>query len=132
MFASVSSCLTWNAVKDSHWSGLALWYSSIILAVACIFTGSQQSLVLPNTEILNDLSADEIESMKKSFARPGQYHNNPSTLILFAWQVPIMLLGYSVVGFFAGLCSVVLSPLARNPRWGEEAKVRALKRSNRA
>ena len=61
--------------------------------------------------------------MKQSFTADSMHTSEPSNSALFAWQLPIMLLGYTVVAFLAGLCSVVLSPLARNPGWNDEAKV---------
>ena len=47
----------------------------------------------------------------------------PSHMVLFALQAPIMCLTYSIVFFLAGLASVVLSPVAKNPEWNSEAKV---------
>ena len=123
IFASVSSCLSWEVVKTSHWSGPGLWYSSIVLALACIFTGVQQSLVLPEAEALDKMSYDEVETMRLAFLGDAQTSESPSYSVLVAWQVPIMLLGYAVLSFVAGLCSVVLTPLARDTRWDAEAKV---------
>ena len=121
MFTTVTSCLSWNSIERSHWSGPALWYATIVLALACIFTGAQQTLVLPDQETLERVSAQEVERIKLSFTKHGRHSDQPSTSVLFAFQVPIMLLGYTVVCFLAGLCSVVLSPLTR--RWNDEAKV---------
>ena len=44
--------------------------------------------------------------------------------MLFTSQAPIMFLSYAVLSFLAGLCSVVISPLARDPDWNYHAKVR--------
>jgi hypothetical protein len=123
MFASVTGCLSWTAVQTSHWSGPALWYSSIVYAIASIFLGAQQTLVLPDADSIDALAPDKIESMKQSFMSKGDLNPQPSRLMLFVWQAPIMLLGCAVFSFLAGLCSVVLSPLARNRSWNEEAKV---------
>ncbi|KAI9668393.1 MAG: hypothetical protein M1831_001147 [Alyxoria varia] len=46
----------------------------------------------------------------------------PSHMVLFALQAPLMCLTYSIVFFLAGLASVVLSPFADNPGWNPEAK----------
>ena len=57
-----------------------------------------------------------------------QHHHErrkqPSHLVLFALQAPLMCLTYSIFFFLAGLASVVLSPLAHNPGWNADAKVR--------
>lgn len=126
MFASVTSCLSWNSLNNRHWSGPALWYATIIFSLSCIFTGAQQSLVLPEADSIEKLTSEELERMKQSFAASKQRSSQPSRLSLFAWQIPLMLLGYAVVTFLGGLCSVVLSPLARNPGWNDETKVRTL------
>ena len=47
----------------------------------------------------------------------------PSHMVLFALQAPLMCLTYSIIFFLAGLTSVVLSPLAENPGWNSDAKV---------
>ena len=126
MFASVTGCLSWTVVQTSHWSGPALWYSSIVLAIASIFLGAQQTLVLPEADSIDVLAPDKVESMKQSFMSRGGLNPRPSILMLFIWQAPITLLGCAVFSFLAGLCSVVLSPLARKPSWNEEAKVSTL------
>ena len=123
IFASVSSCLSWDAVNRSHWSGPALWACCIVLALACILTGAQQCLVLPDAETLASLTLEEVESMRLSFTGRAKPLDKPGVCTLFAWQIPMMLLSYAVICFLAGLCSVVLSPLARNPHWSGDAKV---------
>jgi hypothetical protein len=92
-------------------------------AITSIFLGAQQTLVLPDADSIDVLAPDKIESMKQSFMSRGNLNPRPSRLMLFVWQAPIMLLGCAVFSFLAGLCSVVLSPLARKPSWNEEAKV---------
>ena len=93
MFASVTSCLSWNVLEESHWSGPALWYGTIILSLSTIFTGAQQSLVLPDIESIEKLTYEELEKIKNSFTFRGQGSTLPSVASLFAWQLPIMLLG---------------------------------------
>jgi hypothetical protein len=126
MFASVTGCLSWTVVQTSHWSGPALWYSSIVFAMTGIFLGAHHTLVLPEADSIDVLSPDKIESMKQSFMSRGDLNPRPSRLMLFVWQAPCMFLGCAVFSFLAGLCSVVLSPLARKLSWNEEAKVSTL------
>jgi hypothetical protein len=64
MFASVTGCLSWTVVQTSHWSGPALWYSSIVFAITSIFLGAQQTLVFPDADSTDVLAPDKIESMK--------------------------------------------------------------------
>ncbi|KAI9653779.1 MAG: hypothetical protein M1831_005646 [Alyxoria varia] len=52
--------------------------------------------------------------------------SQPSHMVLFALQAPLMCLTYSIIFFLAGLTSVVLSPLAENPGWNSDAKTTVL------
>jgi hypothetical protein len=123
MFASVIGCLSWPAITSSHWSGPALFYASIVFAMGSILTGAQQTLILGSSESIAELTASEIQDMRKSLASRSRGRREPSDLALFSWQVPLMLLGYSVLCFSAGLCSVVFSPLSQKLRWDAESKV---------
>jgi hypothetical protein len=64
--------------------------------------------------------------MKLSFVGRSQDLDQPSNPIPFAWQVPTMSLGFSVVSFLASFCSVVRSPLAPKLEWDDEGKVGTL------
>ena len=45
------------------------------------------------------------------------------TSFIFMLQAPIMLLTFSVMTFLAGLCSVIFSPIGKDLRWDDDAKV---------
>jgi hypothetical protein len=85
MFASVTGCLSWTVVQTSHWSGPALWYSSVVFAIASIFLGAQQTLVLPETDSIDLLAPDKIENMKQTFMSRRDLNPRPSRLMLFVW-----------------------------------------------
>lgn len=118
MFTSVIQGLAWPSVSSSHWSGPALWYASIILAISAVVVGAQQSFLLP------DLSAEEDTARIKAKIRKSDMAQTPRSLLLFGLQCPLLLLSYSMLCFLGGLSAVVLSPLAQNPTWAGEAKVR--------
>lgn len=127
LVAAASASLSTNAATESHWSCPAFWYSSIVLAIAAIFTGAQQALVLPDPDkpgTLDHVDTKTLEKIRRSFATPSA-PQEVSELAMFAWQIPIMLLSYSVFAYLIGLCSGVISPLAHNFHWGNEAKVSA-------
>ena len=124
MFASIVSCQSWPAVTTAHWTVLALWNASIVLAICSILTGAQQTLVLGPGEPVRELTATEIQEMRLSLASRGSKgRRDPSAFAVFSWQVPVMLLCYCVLCFLAGLCSVVYGPLARKLRWDADSKV---------
>ena len=123
MFATVSSCLTWTTTTSSNWSGPALWYSSIVFAIGSIFIGAIQSLALPAEGLLYEISDAAVEQMRQAYVQKSSALNQASPYALVVWQMPIMLLGYSVLSYLIGLCIVIISPLVQNPHWNDDAKV---------
>lgn len=123
IFASVVSSLSWFNIDSAHWSGPACWYASILLALASVLLGAQQTLVLPEVDAVQLWDRSQLDNAKKSLAGVDQSDRHVSGAALFAWQSHIMLLAYSIVSYVAGLFSVVLSPLAQRPVWGNDAKV---------
>lgn len=118
LFTSIISCLSWSNLSRSHWSGPALWYAGIILSLTSVVLGAQQTLELPEASG----TIDALTFKRRLTAR----HSNPPTpsrIMLFALQAPFMCMTYSIALFLAGLTSVVLSPLARQPMWDDDAKV---------
>ena len=111
LFGATIASLSWPAVSTSHWSGPALWYAAILLALASIILAGQQAWLLPKS--ITTQTAEEYKRKLQSAHR----------LMLCAWQAPIMCLCYSIVMFLAGLTVVVVSPFATNRIWGDEAKV---------
>ena len=122
MFASTISCLSWSNLSSSHWSGPALWYGSIILALMAVMLGAQQVMFLPD-KFDGNAARDFRKRLMVRSREKMRAELEPRQSILFAWQAPLMCLSCSVVFFHAGLLSVVISPLARKPGWGDEAKV---------
>ena len=121
MFASTMSCLSWSNLSSSHWSGPALWYGSIVLALMAVMLGAQQAMFLPDR--IDGNAARDFRKRLMVRSREKRAELEPRQSMLFAWQAPLMCLSCSVVFFHAGLLSVVVSPLARKPGWGDEAKV---------
>lgn len=124
LFASVVSCLGWDNLTASHWLGPASFYVTILLSLASIFTAAQQTIVLPDKDAAKSYDLDQIEALRVSLLGPSRDDEEPALTTLFAWQCPIMLMGYSVVFFLVGLCTVVITPLSLRPEWGAAAKVR--------
>ena len=121
MFASTISCLSWSNLSSSYWSGPALWYGSIVLALMAVMLGAQQVMFLPDK--FDGNAARDFRRRLMVRSREKRAELEPRQSMLFAWQAPLMCLSCSVLFFHAGLLSVVVSPLARKPGWGDEAKV---------
>lgn len=119
MFATVVSILPWNNLSGRHWFGVAAWYASIVLSVLAIVLGAQQTL------LLQDLIEVEGELVQQRLKSPRSHGQNPSHLMLMAWQSPLMCLRYSLILFFAALTTHVLSPLVMGglQSWDDDVKV---------
>ena len=113
MFASTISCLSWSNLFTSHWSGPALWYGSIVLALMAVMLRAQQAMFLPD-----DFAARDFRKRLLVRSREKRADLEPRQSMWFAWQAPLVCLSCSVVIFYAGLLSVVVSPLARKPDRG--------------
>ena len=95
--------------------------------MTAVISGSQQLLVLPREQqgIISQTDIERDKDLARLVQRKikGRSRDGLNNLYVYALQTPIMLLTFSVMTFLAGLCSVVFSPLARNPAWTSEAKV---------
>ncbi|KAL6716552.1 hypothetical protein ACLMJK_006119 [Lecanora helva] len=140
-------------LEHANWSGPALWYAGIILSLTAIVSGAQQAIAIPSTSTAtppvsshddvmtspSHISENFAADFRKRLLRDPDsdvYRDRPFTenmikdsqdkprlAMLFVWQMPLMLFAYSAACFFAGLSSVVISPLvAQGGKWGDEAK----------
>lgn len=108
MFASTISCLSWSNLSTTYWSGPALWYESIILALTSIILGAQQAMFMPDTV---DVEASQ-EFRRRHIADNGsEKRPEPRQVMLFVWQAPLVCLSYSIVFFLAGLTWVINTTL---------------------
>ena len=129
LFTTVASCLQWPSTQNGHWSAGALFYASILLAFAAIVMGSQQLLVLPSVQIDKvdqDLEEDyraRLNDIVERLCRTP-HANRPNYFHVTALQMPFMVLSFSVLAFFGGLCSIIFAPLAKHIVWDDDAKVR--------
>ena len=95
-----------------------MWYAALIFALVSIILGAQQTIIMPE-------ASDGIDPLiiKQRLLASDSFTPRPNRLMLFVWQSPLMCISSSIMCFLAGLTSVVLSPLAQDPRWNEAAKV---------
>jgi hypothetical protein len=111
------TCLSWNNLEGRHWTGPAFWYCSIVLAILAVILGSQQYI------IFEAIQPGDWKRVQKNMRmeRDGTYV--PELTILWILQSPMMAVTYSIVFFFSGLLSHIVSPVARNMVWDGDAKV---------
>lgn len=84
--------------------------------------GAQQVLVLDPLEDDDDTDWERVrQRLMVQGSRTGEL--KPRLKMLYVWQEPLMMLGYAVIFFLAGLMSHVFSPIAMHPSWNDDAKV---------
>ena len=88
MFASTISCLSWSNLSSSHWSGPALWYGSIVLALMAVMLGAQQVMFLPDN--FDGNAARDFRKRLMVRSREKRAELEPRQSMLFAWQAPLM------------------------------------------
>lgn len=111
---SAISTLSWTGLDGRHWTGLSCWYASIILAIVSVLSGAQQTILLESLQNV-DFRQTRIRLCGNSY--------EPKWTVVFAWQCHLMLLSWAFVCYIAGLTSYIVSPVAINPVWDDNAKV---------
>ena len=72
------------------------------------------------------LEAPEHTSLKAVREHLCIDEDQPNWIYVFAWQTPLMFLCYAIVFYLAGLTSYIVSPVARDFVWDDNAKVSRL------
>jgi hypothetical protein len=109
---------SWAGLETRHWLGPACWYSSLVLAVASIFSGGQQNMII---EQLKD--NDVLKCHHRTFWGPRS--GSRWARVLFAWEAPFIFLHYSMILFLVGLCSHIVSPVVFEMEYNNNTKVGA-------
>jgi hypothetical protein len=113
----VTGSVQWKSLDTAHWFVYSAWYGTLLLSLVSVMVAFYLSILLSNfgintagnTHLLTALQSTQ----NKKKARWGS---------LFALQVPIMLLSYSLIAYVVGLTLLVMRPLWTDP-WGPSTGV---------
>lgn len=103
--AVIAGAFSWTRSTEIPWTSQAVWYSSLILALASVSTASQQSIGLYR------LGSHPEGLRKLRILLGGPNQNRPRKSQLYIWQVAVMSLNVSVLLFLIGL-AILLWDLA--------------------
>jgi hypothetical protein len=98
--------MTWPPPSPSPpWLASALWYSGLTLSLAAIGTATQQSVALSRLSSYQDGLRRLRAVLGKELPATGKASQTWSVkwAQLFVWQVPVMLLNFSILLFLVGL-----------------------------
>lgn len=114
IFATVPTCLGWIEISKAHWTAPAFWYVSIVLAIMSVVIAAQQTSVLSSLQktkfsIVQDRLVQSVAAL-------------PRRKMLYAWQIPLQCLSYSIVAFLVGFSSYIVSPITAANPWDGKAQ----------
>lgn len=130
----IASAFSWLTAPKNPYPTTILWLCGLVLAVTSISAAAQQSIALSRLnshpeglrQIRRQLGGPV--SLRSSTDRGEVVGRNvawkPSLLQVYVWQVPVMMLNFSILMFLAGLgWSVWDAALKKGPTWEEDIKV---------
>jgi len=105
--------------SKTPWTVYATFYAALILSLAAVSIGSQQTITLFRL----GHNRDGLESLQKLLRKKADPHI-ASKSQLYLWQLPVMLLNVSILLFIIGLIVIIWSQAAQQPGWNDEMKAR--------
>jgi hypothetical protein len=103
----VSTALTWPMTADANWISVGLHYLSLFLALNTVLLALIQTIVLRRL-----LACQNIDVyFRRMFGKEVRGTWKPDISQLRIWNMPSLLLYYSVVCFLFGLYSIVATHL---------------------
>lgn len=136
--AAVIGCFSWSAVDDAYWLVAALWYGTLIMSIFAILLASSQAFIFSSlappsvglgsagdyTKYLDlILVVRDRQYVRRDREQIPAHQRLPQAKMLFTWQAPMMLMGYSVIFFVGGLTVYVCTPLFRGTIPSDDTKV---------
>jgi hypothetical protein len=108
-----SSIFSWPAIDSAPWTAKALFYASLITALVSVGSGTQQYITLSR------IRGERLERFQKEVTKnkTAQSHH------LYIWQMPIMLLSFSIWYLLIGLLILICDRAAVSPAWDQDMKV---------
>ena len=116
--AVVSAAFSWPAIDSAPWTAKAAFYATLILSLVAVSIGSQQSIALARF-------GGQKNGLKKLQDLLKNREGTASGRQLYLWQLPVMILNISILGFLIGLLIIVWNQAANSPAWDDDMKVRA-------
>lgn len=115
--SATTGSLQWGILDSVHWIVPAAWYITLILSLMGVMFAFYLTILLSNFAI--NKQGDKL--LLNSLGRRSD-PQKPAWISLFALQVPMMILSYSLISYITGLSVMVLIPLWSDP-WGNGTKV---------
>jgi len=106
----ITIAITWPPASPSPpWLTTALWYGGLTLSLAAIGTATQQSVALSRLSSYQDGLCRLRAVLGKELPATNKASQTWSVrwTQLFVWQVPVMLLNFSILLFVVGLVVVL-------------------------
>lgn len=114
----MAAAFSWPTINDAPWTVKAVLYSTLIIALCSVASGTQQTIILNRYGKHHD-GLKALQKLLESGIKPG----TPRRLQLYVWQLPIMLLNISIALLVVGIFILVWARAANCPSWDDDMKV---------
>ena len=105
--------------STAPWTVYAAFYTALILSLAAVSVGSQQTITLFRL----GRNRDGLESLQRLLRDKADPHTTSKSQ-LYLWQLPVMLLNISILLFIIGLMIIIWNQATQRSAWNDEMKVR--------
>lgn len=98
--SAVCSSFSWNRLEQAHWVASAAWYGSVVLSTTSVIEAFHLSIFLSDAEVggyTDKLLREKLFGSSEK-AKP---------FALYALQIPIMMLSWSLISYMTGLSLLV-------------------------
>lgn len=118
--AATLGAFSWPSTLHAPWQSSGLWYSSLLLAIFALITGAQHTALLETIIVCkNDCALNDMRMYLHFFLKPAckdleaDQSASPSISnnMVFIWQTPLMLMGWSWISFVLALTLHIVRPL---------------------
>lgn len=99
--AIVASVFSWPTIISSPWTAKACFYTTLYLSLFAVTCGFQQNITL----VRYGKDAEGVAMLQKLLRSTNG--KSAGRLHLFVWQIPIMLVNFSIMSFLMGLSILI-------------------------
>ncbi|RYN25638.1 hypothetical protein AA0112_g8537 [Alternaria arborescens] len=108
-----SSAFSWPVIESAPWTTQAALYASLITAMIAVSSGTQQYVTLSR---IRGERLRVFQALLRGDKAIQSHH-------LYVWQMPIMLLSFSIWYLLIGLLILIYARAAASSPWGPDVKI---------
>ncbi|RDL35949.1 uncharacterized protein BP5553_06561 [Venustampulla echinocandica] len=115
--SACTGSIQWSSLQTAHWIVSAAWYGTLVFSLMSVMVAFYLSILLSNFSINPSGPKLLLQTLHRSGNKRKARWGS-----LFALQLPLMLLSYSLIAYVIGLAVMVVQPLWSEP-WGDKSLI---------